>query len=256
MKPQTAGGAQMAPDPLSRVIAVLGAALTMLLLAVAPSASASEIVGVDEVSAALQRGAIVWDMRSSDDYDRGHIPGAVNLGAAATMLRNPNTEDFLDTGTVARLMNAAGIDLGREIITYGERGDWAPYWGLITVRYFGGRKGEVFHGGLDDWRVAGRPVTSEPSRLPAVQRAFTVDPTVQINLPEVLARLKDPQVQILDVRTPAEFAGDDIRALRGGHIPGARNIPYQQNWVDPDADARLARGEAGARAGMALKSPA
>ena len=63
-------------------------------------------------------------------------------------------------------------------------------------------------------------------------------------------------MQIIDARTPAEFAGEDIRAIRGGHIPGAVNIPYEQNWVDPNTPAKLARKEVSSNAGMSLKRTA
>jgi thiosulfate/3-mercaptopyruvate sulfurtransferase len=70
---------------------------------------------------------------------------------------------------------------------------------------------------------------------------------------EMVARLNNPNVQIVDVRTPWEFVGEDIRAIRGGHIPGAINIPYEQNWVDPETPAKLARKQVTNNAGMSLK---
>src|SRR5437763_9030946 len=70
----------------------------------------------------------------------------------------------------------------------------------------------------------------------------------------MVARLNNPHVQIVDARTPKEFAGEDIRAIRGGHIPGAINIPYEQNWVDPETSTKLARKQVTSNAGMSLKS--
>jgi thiosulfate/3-mercaptopyruvate sulfurtransferase len=61
-------------------------------------------------------------------------------------------------------------------------------------------------------------------------------------------------VQIIDVRTKAEFSGDDIRALRGGHIPGALNIPYEENWADPDTPAKLSKKLVSDNSGMSLKT--
>jgi thiosulfate/3-mercaptopyruvate sulfurtransferase len=69
----------------------------------------------------------------------------------------------------------------------------------------------------------------------------------------MIARLSRSDVQILDVRTAKEFSGEDIRAIRGGHIPGAINIPYEANWVDPDTPLKLARREVANNAGMSLK---
>ena len=70
---------------------------------------------------------------------------------------------------------------------------------------------------------------------------------------EMLARLNNPNVQIVDVRTPQEFIGEDIRAIRGGHVPGAINIPYEQNWIDPETLGKLARKQITNNAGMSLK---
>lgn len=70
---------------------------------------------------------------------------------------------------------------------------------------------------------------------------------------EVLARLNRPDVQIVDARTPGEYSGNDIRALRGGHIPGAINIPYEQNWIDPETPSKLSRKQVSDNAGMSLK---
>ena len=228
----------------------------LALLMTSSRAHATDLVDVTEVTAALKRGAIIWDVRSADDYAKGHIPGAVNIGDAVKVLRNPNTEDFLPTEAVEKLFNGAGINLAKEIIVYSRRGDPIAHFGLTTVRHFGGKKGKVFHGGMDEWQAAGQPVAKDATKLAAIEQKLTIDPTVQIYLTEALSKVKSPDLQFIDTRTPREFSGDDIRALRGGHIPGARNIPYEQNWVDPDAGVKLAKGASTTRDGMALKSAA
>jgi thiosulfate/3-mercaptopyruvate sulfurtransferase len=78
-------------------------------------------------------------------------------------------------------------------------------------------------------------------------------PGVTLDTRQVLAALERPEVQMIDVRTPKEFRGEDIRALRGGHIPGAVNIPYEQNWVDPEVMAKMRRGEIRDTLGMRLR---
>jgi len=70
---------------------------------------------------------------------------------------------------------------------------------------------------------------------------------------EMLAKVGQGSAQIVDARTPGEYSGSDIRAIRGGHIPKAVNIPYEQNWVDPATSGKLARKEVTTRAGMSLK---
>ncbi len=233
---------------------LLSAGLALLMTNVC--ALATDMVDATEVSAALKRGAIVWDVRGAADYAKGHIPGAVNIGNIVNVLRNPNTEDFIATAQVEKLLNGAGIDLSKEIIVYSRMGDPIAHFGLTTVRHFGGKKGKVFHGGMDEWQAAGQPVAREATRLATVEQKLTIDPTVQVYLSEVLSKVKSPDVQFIDTRTQGEFRGDDIRALRGGHIPGACNIPFEQNWVDPDTAVKLAKGEVKTRDGLALKSAA
>lgn len=227
---------------------------SLVLLVTNLRVQASDMVDATDVAAALNRGAIVWDVRGADDYAQGHIPGAVNIGDVASVLRNPNTEDFIPTVQVEKLLNGAGIDLSKEIIVYSRMGDPGAHLGLLTVRHFGGKKGKVFHGGLDEWQAAGQPLAEAGTKLPAVEQKLTIDPTVQVHLKEVLSKLKNAGVQFVDTRTSKEFSGDDIRALRGGHIPSAISIPYELNWVDADAGAKLAKGEVKTRDGMALKS--
>jgi thiosulfate/3-mercaptopyruvate sulfurtransferase len=122
------------------------------------------------------------------------------------------------------------------------------------LRYFGGTSVRVYHDGIEDWVAAGRAISRELSQLPPIALKLEVDPTVAVTTKEMLARLNNPNVQILDTRTPQEFSGQDIRAIRGGHIPGAINIPYEQNWADPETRAKLARKQVGSNAGMTLKS--
>ena len=70
---------------------------------------------------------------------------------------------------------------------------------------------------------------------------------------DVRARLKDRSVQLLDVRTPKEFAGEDIRAIRGGHISGAINVPHEKNWIEPETAAKPGQRKVAANVGMSLR---
>ena len=79
---------------------------------------------------------------------------------------------------------------------------------------------------------------------------------VAVTTKEMLERVGKREVQIVDARTVKEFSGEDIRALRGGHIPGAVNIPYEQNWVDPDTLIKLTRKQTTDSSGMSLKAVA
>lgn len=230
--------------------------IPMLMFSWTQAALAAEGVIVDAayVEQALKRNAIVWDVRSAEHYARGHIPGAINIGDAAQVLRDENSEDFIALERIEKLLGAAGIDPRREIIAYGFRGTWNPYFALYTMQYFGGTSTRVFHDGIESWAAGGRALSLAATRLQPVALKLTVNPAVVVSTQEVLARLKNPNVQIIDVRTPREFRGEDIRALRGGHIPGAINIPYEQNWIDPETPARFARKQVPDTSGMSLKT--
>ena len=223
--------------------------------AAAQGSGVGAIVDGTAVAEALRRNALVWDVRPADAFAKGHIPGAVNIGDAPAVLREPNTEDFIATPQIEKWLGSAGLDPARDIIVYGSRGGWQAYFGLYTLQYFGGKSVRVYHDGIEDWSGSGRPVAQGPATLSPMALKLAAEPArVSVSTREVVARLSRPEVQILDVRTVKEFNGEDIRAIRGGHIPGAVNIPYEQNWLDPETGNKLARREVSSNAGMALKS--
>jgi thiosulfate/3-mercaptopyruvate sulfurtransferase len=238
------------PNRLStRLVATVAVALTWSF------AHAGAIVDTAYVADALKKGAIVWDTRDADAYADGHIPGAVNVGEIGAVLRDPNREDWLPVAQNEATLGKAGIDLAnKEVIVYSRKGDAYAYFGLSTLRYYGAKSGKVYHGGLDDWKAAGMPVATEPTKLaPVALKLVAHDDTVVWN-DEMVAKVRQGGAQIVDARTPKEYSGDDIRAIRGGHMPGAVLVPYEQNWVDPATPGKLARKEVKTRDGMALKT--
>jgi thiosulfate/3-mercaptopyruvate sulfurtransferase len=216
--------------------------------------AAGEVV-VDRgfVQEAFRRGAVVWDVRPAAEYAKGHIPGAVNIDDAARVLRDPRTADFIPVRAVEQVLGAAGLDPRREIVAYGTRGAWNPYFAAYAVQYFGGTQARVYHDGIEDWVEAGLALERSPTRLAPVALELSPAPGVAVTTEDVLARLGRADVQIVDARTPEEYLGQDVRSLRGGHIPGAVNIPYERNWIDPEAAQKLWRREVAGTGGMALK---
>lgn len=225
-------------------------------LAMVSTALAQRVVDTAGVESALEGGAIVWDVRAEEDYRKGHIPGAVNMDDILVQLRDLKSEDYLPVEQIARLLGEAGIDPARPMVLYGAKASTGPYFGAVTMHWLGGERASVYHGGIDDWKAAGKPFATEPARLPAVSLSLTPRPELLVSTEELKARLHEPGLQILDARTAREFSGDDIRALRGGHIPGAVNIPYESTWADPDTPRKLARKQVNNKDGFNLKDPA
>jgi len=227
--------------------------LGMLLLLTAFAAKPAAIVDTDYVVQAVKRGAIVWDTRSAAAYRQGHIPGAVNVDDVGTVLRDENNEDYIALESIQKILGDAGIDPRREVVVYGAKANPYVYFALVTLEWLGARDARVYHGGIDDWRDAGHAVANEPTRLAPVALQLKARPELLIETAEVVKKLRDPQVQIVDVRTPREYRGEEIRAIRGGHIPGAVPIHYMENWVDPDAQTKLERHAISSKEGLDLK---
>jgi thiosulfate/3-mercaptopyruvate sulfurtransferase len=235
------------------MLARLAATFLLLALAATAHAAGSTIVDTAYVAQAVERGALVWDTRATAAYDQGHIPGAVSVGDVGTVLRDPNTEDYIAVTEIARILGGAGIDPSREIVVYGAKADPYVYFGLVTLQYLGARDARIYHGGIQDWKAAGHAVSTEPTRIAAVEFTPHPDPGMLVETREVVQRLHDPDVQILDVRTPKEYRGEDIRAIRGGHIPGAIPLHYMENWADPEAQDKLQRKLTTSHEGLDLK---
>jgi thiosulfate/3-mercaptopyruvate sulfurtransferase len=175
-----------------------------------------------------EAGLHVLDVRSTGDFDGGHIAGAVNvppadLTASVDGLPSmaPSAEDF------TAVLRAAGVDGNtRVVIVDGGNLLWAArmFW---TLEYFGHADVAVLHGGMAAWAGEGRPLTALPTDPPAGDFEARPDPDRLAVMEEVLDRLDDPDSVILDTRSPAEFDGDNVLSARGGHIPGAVNV----NWI-------------------------
>ena len=227
----------------------------LIALWAAGTAWAQLIVDTAYVEAAARAGALVWDARDEAEYAKGHVPGAVNIGNVGDVFRDANREDPPSAAAAAKIFGGAGMDiLGRDVIVYSTKGDPFAYYGARMVEYYGGRHAKIYHGGIDDWKGAGKSLETSAVKLPPVNLAFAVEGRGALGNKELVERVRQGSSQILDTRTVKEYTGEDIRAIRGGHIPGAINVPYEQNWLDPAAGAKFASRQVSTRDGMALKS--
>jgi thiosulfate/3-mercaptopyruvate sulfurtransferase len=234
--------------------AVMRFLFALFLFLAAPAAFAlGSIVDARFVANAMKRGAIVWDMRSTEAYFDGHLPGAVTVGFIGTALLDEKSQLFLPIETIAARLGDAGLDLQREIVVYGGGGSAYPYFAQFALEYFGARRVHVYHDGFEGWKAAKRPVSTAAVQRKAVSLRPFANPALLVTTGEVVAHLGKAGVQFVDTRSLAEFTGEQSETLHGGHIPGAIHIPYAHNLVDPDAPRKLMAREITDRAGMALK---
>jgi thiosulfate/3-mercaptopyruvate sulfurtransferase len=165
-------------------------------------------------------------------YETGHIPGAVKVDWH-TELNDPVTRDYVDGATFAALMSDKGISRDTTVVIYGDRNNWWAAYALWVFSLFGHPDVRLLDGGRAAWVAEGRPMTTDvptPQRTdyPVVERD---DSRIRAFKDQVAAHLGQPMV---DVRSPGEYSGELLHmpdypqegAVRGGHIPGAVNVPW------------------------------
>ena len=204
-------------------------------------------------------GVVLVDVRPASDYKKGLIQGAVVLSEkpGAVILRDVNAR-ILPVKKMEKILGDAGLTRENEIIVYGAKGDTNPTVVFWILEYLGAEKAKVYMGGMDDWIAGKNHITNEARKLPVAQFTAKVRADRIATTEYVKKNLKNKDVQFLDSRTAKENSGDDIRALRGGHIEAVNhvNIPYEQTWKDPETAQKLAEKTVKDRDGMSLKDAA
>ena len=166
---------------------------------------------------------VVVDCRDLEDYLKGHIPGAISLGrSCGTALRDP-TLRVLETKRYEEILSRVGIGNATHVVFYhGDMKDLTDATvGFWVMEYLGHDKVYVLNGGLDAWRKAAlrlsdKPEKREPATFKAKVVASRISPTDEIAR---IARGQTKGVQLIDSRSAREYRGEDIRSVRGGHVP-------------------------------------
>jgi thiosulfate/3-mercaptopyruvate sulfurtransferase len=183
-------------------------------------------------------------LESNEDlllYDTGHIPGAVKIDWVSD-LNDPVVRDYLTPEAMQRLLRAKGINRDTTVVFYGDRNNWWATYAFWVFRLFGIENLKIMDGGRQRWVDEGRPLVTEvptcaPGNLTVGDRK---DAPIRALRDEVLAHLRAGR-KLVDVRSPEEFRGERLHmpdfpnegAVRGGHIPGAKNVPWARA-VDPE----------------------
>jgi thiosulfate/3-mercaptopyruvate sulfurtransferase len=168
-------------------------------------------------------------------YTEAHIPGAIGFDWRED-LQDPVRRDFLGPEAFGELFGGHGVSNDHTIVLYGDRNNWFAAYTYWYLKYYGHDKVLLLNGPREKWISDGRPTTAElPSYGPVGFTAQPGDQAIRAYRDEVLASIDTP-TKLVDVRSPAEFAGEIISpqgyeqegAQRGGHIPGAASIPWVQ----------------------------
>lgn len=173
-------------------------------------------------------------------YTSGHIPGAVEVDWT-TDLNDQFRRDYLQREAFERLMARIGATSDTRLVFYGDKNNWWATYAFWVFQLFGHDNARVMDGGRLKWENEQRPMTREkPSFTPTDYKAPERDDTaIRAFRDQVLSHV-DARRPLVDVRSPAEYTGERLHmpdypnegALRGGHIPGARNVPWSRA-VDP-----------------------
>ena len=169
-------------------------------------------------------------------YDTGHIPSAVKIDWHMD-LNDALTRDYLDGEAFAELMASKGIGRDTTVVFYGDNHNWWAAYALWVFTLFGHPDVRLLDGGRAKWVAEGRPLTTDvPERprteYPVVERD---DAPIRAFRDEVLGHVEGGGA-LVDVRSPQEFSGELLHmpdypqegSLRGGHIPGAANVPWKR----------------------------
>jgi thiosulfate/3-mercaptopyruvate sulfurtransferase len=178
-------------------------------------------------------------LESNEDplvYPSGHLPGAAELDWQRD-LNDPLRRDYIEAEQFSQLAGRLGITPETTVVLYGDHHNWWAAYCYWVFQLFGHQNSRLLDGGRQKWELDGRAFTQEVPELevsdyPVPRRQ---DEGVRVLRDGVLAHVK-AGLPLVDVREPAEFRGERLHmmdypnegALRGGHIPGARNIPWDR----------------------------
>jgi len=173
-------------------------------------------------------------------YPSGHIPGAVEIDWTRD-LNDPIRRDYLDRPAFEALMRRHGIARDTTVVFYGDKNNWWACYAFWVFKLYGHERARILDGGRLKWQAEGRPLVREVPSHPACEYVAPErdDTRIRAFRGQVLEHVA-AGLPLVDVRSPEEYTGERLHmpdypnegALRGGHIPGAKNVPWARA-IDP-----------------------
>lgn len=182
------------------------------------------------------------DYDPTANYNLGHVPGAV-LFDWKKDINDPVTRNIFSRQICEDLLQRAGVNNNTTLVLYGDFNNWFAAFAFWAFKYYGFKDLRLMNGGRKKWLEEDRPISKD---IPQYQRgnfkAAEPDKSIRVFLNQVKEALDKENIAMVDVRSPKEFTGEILappeypteHAQRGGHIPGASNIPWSQAVKDDD----------------------
>jgi thiosulfate/3-mercaptopyruvate sulfurtransferase len=172
-------------------------------------------------------------------YDQGHVPDAVGWNWT-TELCDTLVRDIVPKAKVEELLGRAGITPETTIVLYGDNNNWFAAWAFWQLKIYGHKDVRIMNGGRKKWLAESRELdTTTAKPAPTTYKAKDPDFSLRALLPEVQSAYKRSDTVLVDVRSPQEFTGEILAppglpetCQRGGHIPGAKSIPWAKACND------------------------
>lgn len=166
-------------------------------------------------------------------YEKGHIKNAIAWNWTSQLQDNVR-RDILNQKQFEELMSASGIAGDTTVVLYGDNNNWFAAYAFWQMKLYGHRDVRLMNGGRKKWELEGRPFTTEVPKFPPTSyKASPPDTSLRAHRELIFETLDKKNRYLVDVRSPDEFTGKVIAppgmtetAQRGGHIPGAANIPW------------------------------
>ena len=166
-------------------------------------------------------------------YEQGHVPGSIAWNWT-TELCDTVVRDIIPPQGFEALMSRSGISNDSTVVLYGDNNNWFAAWALWQMKVYGHRDVRIMNGGRKKWLAEGRELsTDKPTVKATTYKAKPQDLSIRAFLPEVQEAVKHHSATLIDVRGPQEFTGEILAppglpetCQRGGHIPGAKNVPW------------------------------